>query len=131
EYPELQSQLLTDAVRHLIHDLRHTNNCRLKKESGGYDVKPKVLVGDSTTVRQSCLESYYNYFVGGMPLGDCTREDLQRIGENERNIANGHLFNYALCNSLIGKVQDGKTVRECVKESALKKMFAKLQNGHG
>lgn len=47
EYKDLQDQLLHEVIRHLIHDAIHSNNVRLKRESGGYNNVPKALVGRS------------------------------------------------------------------------------------
>ena len=77
-------------------------------------------------------KSLFDYFVSGTTLGRMTGEQLRATAESEATKAEGHQFNATLCSTLAEIVPEGKTVRECVKETGLKTIFGGIyETGKG
>lgn len=123
EFGEIQRGLVTEAIRHLIHDARHKANLKMRRESGSHVAPTRVTTGSSTVVKR-VAESLFNYRIAGTLLGVLTGEDLPGIIESESNIAEGHTFNANLCRKLLPLVEKDKTVKDSVSQAKLKTLFA-------
>lgn len=123
DYEAFVHLLIEMAVRELIHNMRHRENVRMRKDRGEYGGKAKVVPGEATA---KIVRAVYDYMIAGITLGSVLGEDLQGIADAEAAKADGHSFNANLCRKLHPLVGKGKMVRECVKEAKLQKMFDEL-----
>lgn len=134
-YDEFAATFVRDSLRLRIHGIRHTDNIRMKRESGDYGGPAKVVVAGSEVVESASKTAralnLYLYSVGGMVLGDMTGEQLVAAASTERELANGHLFNHALFGELGRIVPKDKSVRATVKHTKLKAIFMRLQKQTG
>lgn len=127
--PEFQAWvdlLVQTAVAELVYRERAVINTRLKAQAGEYGKPAKVSVGQSDAVNE-VYTLYYQYKIGGTILGNVMGEELAGIGEKERALSEGHLFNARLCEELARFVPEGKRVQDCVSERKLKVLFTRLQ----
>jgi len=125
EFESIMNQLITQAIRELIHNHRHTQNTAMRKETGDCHSKPKVN-NASETIRK-IERDYYNYYIGGKTLGMIRGSELKDIAASEREIAGGHIFNAELCEALQPLVGDSQMVQSAVSKSKLKEIWNRVQ----
>ena len=124
DFADFTGELIRQALREQIYDCRHRANTEQRKASGFYGGAAKVMAAASEIVQSVASEkSLFDYFVAGTTLGRMTGEQLRATAESEATKAEGHQFNATLCSTLAEIVPEGKTVRECVKETRLKTIF--------
>ena len=131
--PKWVAVLVENALREQIHFARHISNKKLRKAAGEYGGPGKV--GSSSALDELAdaiwQESVFNHTICGWLLGDIEKEELLYFAEVEEEKAAGSMFNAELCRwvyKLIAKRQ-GATVRECMREDELLKIFRKLRKG--
>lgn len=122
-FPALRDELVVRAVREMIHRTRHDMNVAIRKNAGKYGGAATVVAGEA--VGRVC-RSLYSYMIAGRTLGVIQGAELGAIADSEDATAEGHRFNAKLCRALMPLVPAEKTVRQCVKESKLKKLFGEL-----
>ena len=120
EYDDFREELVVYAVRGMVHDVRHADNIKMRREAGEFGGPAKVGVG--AAVQQAC-QNVYAYFIAGTTLGMILGSQLSEIANSEAAKADGHLFNTRLCRRLARLVPANKTVKQAVKESVLAKIF--------
>lgn len=127
DFEKWQKELVESAGRHMIADSRHTKAVAIRKQAGHYGQAPKIVPGKTTAI--GIMESYFDYPIAGMTLGNVMRCDLLKIANDQQAKSNGYLFNADLCRSLHKRMPDNDslTVREGVSETVLKNMFDKLK----
>jgi hypothetical protein len=123
-FPEIESMLISAAVRELIHHRRHNANTQTKRDAGQYDTQRSFEIGSATT---EAYRSVYDYYIAGIQLGSVLGSQLTDIAASEQAKADGHTFNAELCAALKRLVPNDKAVRDCVSEKKLRAMFKKLQ----
>lgn len=125
EFPGMVDALVRDAIRSLVHNVRHNDNVKRRRENREYDVLPKVK---GTSERVNAIHrSLYYHNIGGKILGMLTGAELYDVGFAERNRAIGSMFNYRLCMKLCDLVPEDKTVQDAVSERKLKAIFKELE----
>lgn len=127
DYEDFVDLLVRTAVRGKITDFRHSVSTAIKRAAGEYGGPAKV--GTDLSAVNAVARGVFDYFIGGRTLGTITGEELKQIRDSEAEKATGHLFNAGLCEALIPLVQEGKTVRECVAESKVRRIFKTIQAG--
>jgi len=120
EYAEYTESLIADAIRRQIHDERHGINVSMRLNRGDYGEPAKVVPGEATA---RVMRSVYSYMIAGRSLGSILGEELAGIASDEAARADGHMFNATLCQKLNPLVAKGKSVRQCVPEQKLQKIF--------
>jgi acyl-CoA reductase-like NAD-dependent aldehyde dehydrogenase len=123
-FADLAEELTTRAVRAMVNDFRHAANVAARNENREYGGPASVTAGEAVN---RVARSLYTYMIAGRTLGMLTGEELPTVAATEAATADGHRFNAKLCEALAPLVKADKTVRECVKESKLKKLFETLQ----
>jgi hypothetical protein len=118
------ANLVYGGLRRIIQDYRHYQNGIIRSANGDYGGPAKVTAGQAAN---DVASDVYGYFIGGRTLGTLLGSELDDIGTSEAARAEGHQFNARLCAVLKPLVPDDKAVREAVKESKLRKIFADLQ----
>lgn len=118
------ADLVRGGLRRMIQDYRHSQNGIIRSANGDYGGAAKVTAGQAAN---DVASDVYGYFIGGRTLGAVLGSELADIGTSEAARAEGHQFNARLCAILKPLVPDDKAVREVVKESKLRKIFADLQ----
>ena len=117
EFEDLVNQLVSSAIRHLIHDAREAENRKQRRAAGG---PPIVNVGNCDDVLAVCEQkAWMDYFIAGRTLGSITGEELPGIAESERQKASGHSWNAALCKDIAKRVPAERQVREVLTEKQL------------
>jgi hypothetical protein len=118
EYEGWQAQLVTYAIRRLVHESRHRRSKCIKQAAGMYGQEAAVHVGRSKAaqVANSCL---YNLCIGGVTLGSLLGRDLGRVADSERRVGNGHLLNAAFLEALAPLVPSDRCVRDAVSAKRL------------
>jgi hypothetical protein len=124
EYPTFADGLIRNSIRHMIHDVRHAMNTAMKKANGQYGGPAIVTAGSATA---AVARSVYSYMIAGKSLGSILGEELEKIAADEESRASGHQFNAKLCRALAPLVKPEKTVRECVREARLRKVFEAVE----
>lgn len=126
EFSEWEDELIREAIRERVYDVRHKHNTALKREMGAYGGPAKTTSGASAAV-QKAAQSVYNLRIAGTLLGLLRGDELAAVAETERAIGQGHLFNATLCEQLIRHVPDNKTVQEAVSEAKLRRMCKQVE----
>lgn len=129
EFAEVVDAFVDRAIRELIHDARHNETCRIRKDAGVYSATPKVNAASQAANRVAL--SVYLYRIAGRTLGDLLGSELDAIAENEAQIAEGHLFNSRLAVRLKRVVPADKRVRDAVKENRLRKIMQECEKQLG
>lgn len=129
-FAELQELLVSDSIRELVYQSRHTENVRLRREAGQYGSPSRVDVANSEAVHQ-VNSSVYDYFIAGISLGMILGKELAGIAEREGKIAEGHQFNQRLCEALARMVPEESRVRDAVPEKKLRNLFKRLRQEYG
>lgn len=122
-FAALAKDLIRRAVREFVHDQRHLVNIALRKEHGHYGGPAKVVPGEAVA---NVCRSLYSYMIAGRTLGVIRGEELGAIADTEAATAEGHMFNAKLARALMPLVSAEKTVRQCVAEKKLRKLFEEL-----
>lgn len=120
------SDLAKSKLRDLIHGVRHSDNTTMRRDAGMFGGPAKVDLSTGAANRIAG-ESWFNYFIGGMSLGQVLGSDLKAIAEGERERAEGCIFNARLCEQLAPLVPAEKRVSEAVRESQIKKIVKGLK----
>ena len=127
ELPEWIAALVDNAIREQIHYARHLSNRHLRKINGVYGGPGKVGASSAldAVAHDVWQESVFNHSINGWLLGDIAKEELMAMADIENEKARGSLFNAELCTRLASMCANkkGATVRECLTESQVKKVF--------
>lgn len=128
EYPALIEQIVRQAVKTTIYQLRHARNVAARNATSSYAHTPRQTpAGASARVDRIAASLYDMYYLGGRVLGSILGSELGNIAANEQAKADGHLFNVRLCQALKKLVRSDQTVRQAVSERRLRNLFTKLQ----
>lgn len=130
EFDSLVDQMIRNAVREMVYDARHISNVATKRQTGHYFQEQKVDTTKSKAVLQA-YKSVYAYCVAGTQLGLLYGERLAEIAESEQSIANGHVFNAALCRKLSEIVPKGTQVKDAISEKKLRALFDRTKKECG
>jgi len=130
EFEAVVATLVSDAVREMVYEVRHTTNVRLRKEAGEYGGPAKVVTGDSKAY-QEVMESMYSYRIDGRTLGTILGKELGPIAVEKRAVGDGCYLVARLCERLEKIVPADKMVMEAVAEKRLRAMYRKLQETVG
>lgn len=106
-------KLVRHSIQERIYDWRHDQNERFKAASAGN--------GKSTTAE------VYNYFIGGMVIGNVTGKMLSELAASEQEKANGHALNAAVCRKFADIVPDNKMLKRCVSAADLQEAFDSIE----
>lgn len=125
DYVNWIDAMIRDAMRGLVHGVRHEQNTEIRREAGVYGQPAKVSMstGAVNRVAQSVLNTYV---IGGMVLGQITGAQLKVFARSEQEKADGYAFNAKLCKRLADLVPDAATVAECVTASKVKKIMREV-----
>jgi len=129
-FDEYVDRLVRRGWQEVICDLRHSITRQIKQDAGEYGGPAKVVSGASASVARAC-ESAYSIYIAGMTLGDVVVGDMPDIGQNERAIADGRLFNARLCDRIYALVPASKRdqrVRDVVSEKRLWAILKELSD---
>lgn len=129
EFEELVSDLVRSAIQDLIYEHRHSVTRQIKRETGKYKVKPKVVVGKSKPVNEAALRSVYLMPIAGTVLGRVLGKDLLGIAKHEQDKANGSAVNARLCFRLDKLVPNTKYVDEVLSEKRLRTILQEVTKG--
>lgn len=128
EYDELLDQLLTDAVRYLVLNKRHTLNIAVNRAAGVYSqsTAPK----DVSALNRAATEAvnYFNYFIAGRTLGDVSGVELPDLADGEHEKGVGCFRNESILRALVPLVKGDKTVRQAVKPKQLEAIFQRVHS---
>jgi len=122
-------ELVEDAGRHMMHDIRHSRNVRTKKAAGEYGKVPKVRL--SKAVGEVHLKRYFDYAMNGTRLGDILFSELPGIAAEQRGKAKGFTFNAKLCDAIFKRAPKSNkevTIQSKLNHSTLEKIFVALKN---
>lgn len=126
EFEELKQKLIYRAVQTLVWSSRTKSNHSLKRQIGRYHTKSKVSATESASVR-SVYKSCYSYFIAGKQLGSMTRLELENTAVKMRNISKEYEFDARICERLCAVVPENGSVRDCIPEKKLRKMFSEVR----
>lgn len=121
-YRGFVKNLVCDAVRAAIHDVRHTINRQIRRECGGYGGPAKVQVGKSSSVLK-IMQSVFDIRIAGTRLGLLYGRDLDSTVETELAQSDGHLINADYLKALKRLVPANKQVQEAVTEKKLRSLI--------
>lgn len=80
---------------------------------------------------QKVAHNVFNLMMGGKRLGDLTGKDLDRIAEQERDIAAGHIINSELAVWARSKgVRDDQRVEDVLSSKAVERKLRDLEKAH-
>ncbi len=123
-FGQWSDDLIRKGVANLVYGVRHERNVVMRQQNGDYGTAAKVTAGEATA---RVVRSVYQYMIAGKSLGSVTGEELPDIADAESARAGGHEFNARLCRQLAKSVKGEKTVRECVSETKLKRIFGAVE----
>lgn len=125
EYDGFVDQMIKNALRDFIYDIRHKRNVQTRRDAGHYGTPAKVSVGTSNSVQEVYESLFDSYYIGGKVLGSLLGSELAGICEDQLSKANGHLFNHRLCKELLKRnIPDNVTVRDAIRdEREIQKIF--------
>jgi hypothetical protein len=123
-YDDLVDALVLEAVRERVYDARHQDCRAIRKAAGEYCGPAKVTAGATSN---DVAFGVYCYMIDGRTLGTIRGDELAVIADGEEARAHGHRFNARLCRKLLDHVSEDKTVRQCLKETALREIFASIK----
>jgi hypothetical protein len=122
--------LVDNALREQIHWARQISNKKLKNAAGVYGGPGKVGTSEALNALadQVWQDTLFNHTICGLLLGDIPKGSLLDYAEIEDEKSVGALFNAELCRACyrICSKRKGETVRECMKESELAKVFKEV-----
>ena len=123
DYDDFATTLVAEAVRERVYDARHAMNTQLRRSNGAYAKPATVTAGKAV---QAVATSLYGYMIDGRTLGSLVGEELDAIAGDQEAKANGYRFNAQLLRKLAPMVAEDKSVRQCVTEAKLKRLFREL-----
>lgn len=126
EYPELVDLLLTDAVRHLVNDKRHSLNVALNRAAGNYSRASSAPDTSALNMAAAAATDYFNYFIAGRSLGDLAGAELPELADGEHEKGVGCFRNESILRALVPLVKGDKTVRQCVTAKKLEAIFLRV-----
>ncbi len=130
-FGDFEKDLIQDAVRGMIHDVRSRMNHQARKEAGVYGQPAKVVSGLSQEVNAIAEKLYRgdSYYMAGKCLSDIRGEEFDDIIESESKTIGGHEFNIRLATALKKVVPNGKSVRNTLSDTRLRKIFDRAGGG--
>ena len=126
EYSSIVDSLVYSAIQDLVYDSRHNANTSIKRQSGAYGGKSKIVVGQSVSI-QEAYQSIYDIRIAGNILGYIVGKELAGLAEKERATGDGHYVNAKLVESLVAIVPENKRVRDAVTEKRLRVLLKQAQ----
>lgn len=131
DFDEIVDELLRKGILELIYDHRHASNVATKRQAKYYDKEQKVETMGSEAVGRAISEykSCYDYCIAGKVLGMLKGEEIPDLMNREKELSNGHLFNFRLLGWLNTVVKPKQMVKDAVSETRLRATFAKLSKG--
>ena len=129
-FEAIVSELVSNAIRELIHRNRHEKNVIARKASGHYGQQAKVVVGKSEKVSKAA-EIGYDYFIAGMTLGFMLGSQLPAAAAAERAKKEGSARNERLLMLLIPIVPAEKRVQEAVSKRKLLAIWQQAKQSIG
>lgn len=124
EWPDFRDALVMNAIRAMVHDVRHNDNVKMRRECGTWTTIPKSTMA---SIPADVMISVWGYNIAGRTLGTILGEELDQIAQDEAARADGHNFNARLCRKLKSLVPTGKTVKQAVSEAKMRKLFKQEQ----
>lgn len=106
-------KLVRHSIQERIYDWRHDQNERFKAAGEGNGKATEAEV--------------YNYFIGGMVIGNVTGKMLSELAASEQEKANGHALNAAVCRKFAGVVPETKMLKRCVSAAELHEAFQTIE----
>lgn len=122
-FQDLVQLLVDDAIQEYVYAVRHTQNRKIRRESGYYGQVSRPKGVEQMRAINDAYARYYDFNVSGKRLGDIRGEELERLSSVEVAIADTHQAKAKLFKRLSEIVRPERTVRECVAGPKLQKMF--------
>lgn len=117
---EVREWTLRKAVQEVVYEVRASLISREKRYDNSSKRDAEGIDALNAANAQSILELW---MVGNKPLGDLTKEELSFASDREIQLAMGHKAVSEFYRKLAGRVKGNKTVRQCLKAAAVRKLW--------
>jgi hypothetical protein len=125
-FKDFVKMMVRDAIRHLIHDIRHSMNTQAKKEAGGYAQPRSIKIEESDGIRAAHV-SMLDYFINGKRLGSLVKEELLELAESEKENGRGRYINAYVLGEINKRLKPGQKVEEVLTERQVQRLFERAK----